>query len=95
MLQLQSANTIFRSKKFYHWTVYQCVARLKIACGCVATRKSLRTTGLGDFNGHVGKEIEGFEGIHGGYGMGERNAERRMQLELCDEKELCVANTWF
>ena len=51
--------------------------------------------GLGDFNGHVGKEIEGFEGVHGGYGIGERNAEGRMLLEFYEEKELCVANTWF
>ena len=25
----------------------------------------------------------------------ERNAEEKMLLEFCDEKELCVANTWF
>ena len=51
--------------------------------------------GSGDFNGHVGKEIEGFEGVHGGNGIGQRNAEGRMLLEFCDERELCVANTWF
>ena len=26
--------------------------------------------GLGDFNGHVHEEIEGFEGVHGGNGIG-------------------------
>ena len=51
--------------------------------------------GLGDFNGHVGKCVEGFEGIHGGYGIGKRNAEGRMFLDFCDQKELSVANTWF
>ena len=51
--------------------------------------------GLGDFNGHVGEEIEGFEGVYGGNGIGQRNAEGRMLLEICDERELCVANTWF
>ena len=51
--------------------------------------------GLGDFNGHVGRLIEGFEGVHGGNGIGERNAEGRLLLEFCDGKELCVANTWF
>ena len=51
--------------------------------------------GLGDFNGHIGEEIEGFEGFYGGNGKGKRNAEGRMLLEFCDEKELCVANTWF
>ena len=51
--------------------------------------------GLGDSNGHVGEEIEGFEGVRGGNGIGQRNAKGRMLLEFCDEKELCVANTWF
>ena len=51
--------------------------------------------GLGDFNGHVGEEIESFEGVYGGNGICQRNAEGRMLLEFCDERELCVANTWF
>ena len=50
--------------------------------------------GLGDFNRHVGKCAEGFEGIHRGYGIGKRNAEGRMSLDLSDQKELCVANMW-
>ena len=50
---------------------------------------------LGDCNGHVGKCAEGFEGIHGGYGVGKRNAEGRLLLDFCDQKKLCVANTWF
>ena len=45
--------------------------------------------GLGDFNGHVGRCAEGFEGIHGGYGIGKRNAEGRLLLDFCDQKELC------
>ena len=51
--------------------------------------------GLGDFNGHVGEEVEGFEGVHEGNGIGMRNAKERMLLEFCDKRELCVANTWF
>ena len=50
---------------------------------------------LGDFNGHVGKCAKGVEGIHGGYGIGKRNAEGRMLLDFCDQKELSVANTWY
>lgn len=50
---------------------------------------------LGDFNGHVGKESEGFDGVHGGNGIGIRNVEGRRLLEFCDQKELCVGNTWF
>lgn len=29
----------------------------------------------GNLNGHVGKDLSGFEGYHGGFGYGERNAE--------------------
>ena len=43
--------------------------------------------------GHVGKRAEGFEGIHGGYGIEERNTEGRMLLDFCDQKQLYVANT--
>ena len=51
--------------------------------------------GLGDFNGHVGGRVDGFEGVHVGYRSGKRNVEERRLLELCDEKELCIENTWF
>ena len=50
---------------------------------------------LGCFNGHVGRHIDGFDEMHGGYGVGQRNLERRMFLEFCLEEELCVSNTWF
>ena len=33
--------------------------------------------------------------MHGGNGIGERNVKGKMLLEFCDEKEFCVANTWF
>ena len=51
--------------------------------------------GLGDFNGHDGKCAEGFEGIHARYGTGKRNAEGRILLHFCDQKELCVASAWY
>ena len=51
--------------------------------------------GMGDFNGHVGKQIEGYEDVHGNNGTGKRNVEAKMLLEFCGEKECCVANTWF
>ena len=51
--------------------------------------------GLGDFNGHVGRRIDGFEGVHGRYEIGEGNVEGRRLLQFYDEKKLCVANTWF
>ena len=49
--------------------------------------------GLGDFNGHVGKWTDGFECAHGGYRIGKRNVEERRLLKICDQKELCMANT--
>ena len=33
--------------------------------------------------------------MHEGNGIRKRNVERKMLLEFCEEKELCVANTWF
>ena len=50
---------------------------------------------FGDFNRHVRKCADGFEGVHGGNGISKTFAEGRRLLEFCDEKELCVANTWF
>ena len=44
--------------------------------------------GLGYFNGHVGEDMKGCEGVHRGNGIRQRNSERRMLLEFCDEKEL-------
>ena len=50
--------------------------------------------GFGDFIRHVGRHMEGFEGVHRENGIGERNVKGSL-LEFCDEKELCVANTWY
>ena len=49
----------------------------------------------GDMNGHVGATVDGFEGIHGGYGYGVRNTEGEMLLEFADAMDLVIANTWF
>ena len=43
---------------------------------------------LGDFNGHVDGHIHGFDGVHVGYGVGQRNLKGRMLLEFCLEKQL-------
>ena len=50
---------------------------------------------LGEFCGHVSTHIDGFDGVHGGYGVGQWNLEERMLLEFCLEIELCVSNTLF
>jgi len=49
----------------------------------------------GDLNGHVGTNVDGYDGVHGGYGFGERNADGERILELCDAMELIVMNTCF
>ena len=33
------------------------------------------TLGIEDFNGHVGKKVDGFEGVHGGNRIEEQNLE--------------------
>ena len=40
---------------------------------------------LGDINGHVGRHIDGLDGVHGEFGAGQRNLEGRMFLEFCLE----------
>jgi hypothetical protein len=49
----------------------------------------------GDLNGHVGVNIEGYEGVHGGFGFGMRNEEGERVLEFCDAMSMVVANTLF
>ncbi|ESN95833.1 hypothetical protein HELRODRAFT_179020 [Helobdella robusta] len=50
---------------------------------------------LGDLNGHVGADADGYEGVHGGWGYGIRNEEGRRVLELADAHSMMVGNTWF
>ena len=49
----------------------------------------------GDWNGHIGENPDGYEGVHGGYGFGIRNEEGCRLLEMCDANNLIVANTCF
>ena len=49
----------------------------------------------GDLNGHVGTNVDGYDGVHGGYGLGERNDDGEWLLEFCDAMELTVTNTCF
>lgn len=48
-----------------------------------------------DVNGHVGEEADGFEGMHGGYGFGDRNVEGDMLLEFGEAMEFVILNTCF
>ena len=49
----------------------------------------------GDFNGHVGQRADGFQGIHGDKGFGERNAEGLQLLEFAEAADLVITNTVF
>ena len=49
----------------------------------------------GDMNGHVGRNKEGVERIHGGWGVGERNAEGERVVDCAMSFDLAVVNTWF
>ena len=50
---------------------------------------------LGDMNGHVGRDMDGFEGVHSGNGFGDRNALGEAVLEFATCIDLVVANTFF
>ena len=50
---------------------------------------------LGDFNGHVGKDSDGYEDVHGGFGFGRRNEEGERVLDFADSFNLKIGNTWF
>ena len=67
----------------------------ELRCVCIMHSADDQVMCLGDFNGHVGRHIDSFDGVHGGYGVGLRNLEGRMLLQFCFEKELCVSNTWL
>ena len=43
----------------------------------------------------MGSEINGFEGVHRGFGFGKRNMEGEMIFETADALNLAVLNTWF
>ena len=47
----------------------------------------------GDLNGHGGTNVDRYDGVHGGHGFGERNADGEQILEFCDAMELIVTNT--
>ena len=38
---------------------------------------------LGDLNGHVSRDVDGYEGVHGGNGFGDCNAEG--EVILCSQ----------
>ncbi|KAL3518874.1 hypothetical protein ACH5RR_021463 [Cinchona calisaya] len=49
----------------------------------------------GDLNGHVGRDNEDYEEVHGGYGYGGRNEEGKSILKFGMAFDLCIINTFF
>jgi len=49
----------------------------------------------GHMNGRVGSSIVGYDGTHGGFGYGDRNADGSRILEFADRLNLVVCNTLF
>ena len=49
----------------------------------------------GDFNNHIGNAPDGFEGVHGGYGYGQRNPEGDRVLEFATAHNLVIGNSIF
>jgi len=47
----------------------------------------------GDMNGHIGSSNVGYDGTHGGFGYGSRNADSSRILEFVDELNLVICNT--
>ena len=46
-------------------------------------------------NGHVGSSNVGYDGTHGSFGYGNRNADRSRILEFADGLNLVICNTLF
>ena len=46
-------------------------------------------------NGHVGRDVDRYGGVHGGMGFGTRNAEGERILEFDDAVGMVVCNTFF
>jgi len=46
-------------------------------------------------NGHVGSSNIGYNGTHGGFGYGDRNADGSRILEFADGLNLVICNTFF
>jgi len=49
----------------------------------------------GDMNGHVGSSNVGYDGMHGGFGYGDRNTDGSRILEFADGLNLVICNTLF
>ena len=49
----------------------------------------------GDLNGHIGSDNEIIDRIHGGQGLGERNAEGERILDFALSFDMAIVNSFF
>ena len=50
---------------------------------------------LRDFHNHVGKDRDGYVGLHGEFGCGQKNGDRGRMLGFADSFELKIAHARF
>ena len=61
---------------------YWCGAKVFHLVSCIPQNEMV--VFAGDMNGHVGSSNAGYEGTHGGFGYGSRNADGSRILEFAD-----------
>ncbi|MCU7898061.1 MAG: hypothetical protein KZQ61_05230, partial [Candidatus Thiodiazotropha sp. (ex Lucinoma aequizonata)] len=66
-----------------------------LQCTVAKVQASEQLIVCGDWNGHIGSESIGFEEVHGGQAIGNRNTEGERVLEFAVANELVVGNSWF
>ena len=49
----------------------------------------------GDLNGHVGRDRDGYEGVHGGHGLGVRNEEGIKIMDFAIAYQMRLMNTYY
>ncbi|XP_076953843.1 uncharacterized protein LOC143628048 [Bidens hawaiensis] len=49
----------------------------------------------GDFNGHIEKDSNGFQAVHGGFGFGDRNESGTDLLDFAVAHDLSILNSFF
>ena len=50
---------------------------------------------MGDWNGHVGRERDGYEGVVGAQSIGDRNDDGRRILDFCLVNNAAIMNTFY
>ena len=56
---------------------------------------SERLVVAGDLNGHVGRDRDGYDGVHGGHGLGVRNEEGIKIMDFATAYEMRLMNTYY